>query len=61
VPDFVDFLFLFSFSSLSLLVALCSANLRLSKSLVKLGDLGIKFDLPKVPLLLKRLFFTFDG
>ena len=41
VLDFIDFLFLFSFSSLSLLVALCSANLRLSKSLVRGGDLGM--------------------
>ena len=49
--DFEFFLFLLSFSSLSLFVALCSANLRLSKSLATCGVFGEKLGFVKAPLL----------
>ena len=50
-PDFKVFLSLFWLSPLSLLVALCSASLRLSKSLVIGADLGVKFNFAGAPLL----------
>ena len=52
---FLTFLFdLLSFWEISpfiLLVALCSANLRLSKSLVEVETFGAKLDFTEVPLL----------
>ena len=51
VPAFKVFLSLFSFPPLSLLVALCSANFRLSKSFVIGGDLLAKDGFIVAPLL----------
>ena len=51
MPAFKVFLSLLSFSPLSLLVALCSASLRLSKSFVIGGDLDGNDGLIGAPLL----------
>jgi hypothetical protein len=51
VPAFRVLLSLLSFSSFSLLVALCSANLRLSKSFVIGGVFETNEDFDGVPLL----------
>ena len=51
VPDFKVFLSLLSLSPLSLFVARCSANFRLSKSFVIGGDLGTKVGFSDAPLL----------
>ena len=51
MPVFKVFLSLLSFSPLSLLVALCSASLRLSKSFVIGGDLDGNDGLIGAPLL----------
>ena len=57
IPDFKFFLFLLSFSSLSLFVALCSANLRLSKSFATCEVFDEKLSFVKVPLLNDKVDF----
>ena len=61
MPDFKVFLSLPSFSPLSLLVALCSANFRLSKSLV-IGDVfEAKVGFVDNPLLNETFFLILVG
>ena len=57
VPAFKVFLSLLSLSPLSLLVALCSASFRLSKSFVATGGLGANDGFTGAPLLNVEVVF----